>query len=485
MLQPSRIVIVDDDHDTLTSLADVLSKEGYEVEKTSTGNAALSTIARQTPDLVISDINMPGMDGVTLLSELRSRRHMMPVILMTAYGSLKTAVDGIKAGAFDYLSKPFIGDDVRMVVHRALEQNSLACQNQQLEKQLSERYRFDNLVGSGPGMVSLYKSIARVAQTDSTVLLQGESGTGKELIAQAIHTNSARSTGPFVTVDGGALTETLLESELFGHERGAFTGAVGTKKGLLEKAHLGTCFLDEVADLSPALQGKLLRVIQEREIRRVGGTSTMAVDVRIIAASKKDLSALVKSGTFREDLYYRLNVVAINIPPLRERMEDVPLLAQYFVQTYGGSKTKPVTGISAEAMAAIARYWWPGNIRELEHAIERAVALTPYQIICPEDLPLAVQNATVQAAAQARGWVTLEELEREHILRVLEHHHRDLGRSAEILGIHRKTLLRKLRRYGLEPEARTNDPHMDTLSDSQLNEPVRVEPNTEESMCSS
>ena len=249
MLKPSRIVIVDDDHDTLTSLADVLSKEGYEVEKTSTGNAALGAIARQIPDLVISDINMPGMDGVTLLTELRSRRHMMPVILMTAYGSLKTAVDGIKAGAFDYLSKPFIGDDVRMVVHRALEQTSLAWQHQQLEQQLGDRYRFDNLVGSGPGMVSLYKSIARVAQTDSTVLLQGESGTGKELIAQAIHTNSARSTGPFITVDGGALTETLLESELFGHERGAFTGAVGTKKGLLEKAHLGTCFLDEVADL--------------------------------------------------------------------------------------------------------------------------------------------------------------------------------------------------------------------------------------------
>ncbi len=428
------ILIVDDNVETQALLRDALSKEEYGVDTAADGRTALDVVTRLGPDLVISDINMPGLDGLALLEELRARGHDMPVILMTAYGSLKTAVDGIRGGAFDYLSKPFIMDDVRLVIHRALEHTQLSRQNQQLKEQLRDRYRFDNLVGSSPAAVSVYKSIARVAQTDSTVLLEGESGTGKELIARAIHANSVRSAGPFVTVDGGALTETLLESELFGHERGAFTGAVGTKKGLLEKAHLGTCFLDEVADLSPALQGKLLRVIQEKEFRRVGSTMTTTVDVRIIAASKKDLSSLVQAGTFREDLYYRLNVVTIHIPPLRDRMEDVPLLAQHFVQMYGSSKLKPVTGMSTEAIAVLTRYWWPGNVRELEHAIERAIALTPHPIICPEELPHAVHTATVQTAAQAQGWVTLEELEREHIVRVLKHHHHDLGRSRRDFG---------------------------------------------------
>lgn len=458
------ILVVDDNSETLSFLRDVLSQEGYEVDTSRNAKTALSKVAQRSPDLILSDIHMPELDGLSLLAELRSRRHDMPVILMTAYGSLKTAVDGIQAGAFDYLSKPFMVEDVRSMVHRALEHTQVSGHDQQLKDQLRDHYRFDNLVGSSPAMVQVYKAIARVAPTDSTVLLQGESGTGKEVLARAIHSNSSRKSGPFVTVDGGALTETLLESELFGHERGAFTGAVGMKKGLLEKAHLGTCFLDEVADLSATLQGKLLRVIQEREIRRVGSTTPMAVDVRIIAASKKDLSALVKAGTFREDLYYRLNVVAINIPALRDRMEDVPLLAEHFVQIYGAAKPQPVTGISAEAMTVITQYWWPGNIRELEHAIERAVALTPHPILCPEDLPLAVRTATVKEADQARGWVSLEELEREHIIRVLTHHHWDLSRSSAILGIHRKTLLRKLRQYGLVSAPRTSHHELDVLS---------------------
>ncbi len=448
MEEHSHVLVVDDDADTLTLLEEVLSKEGYEVGTAPDGNTALDRIGSHAPDLVMSDIHMPGLDGMALLAELRNRQHDIPVILMTAFGSLKTAVDGLRSGAFDYLSKPFIVDDIRLVVRRALEHKQLSRQNQALREQLNNRYRFDNLLGSSPGIVSVYKSIARVAHTDSTVLLQGESGTGKELIARAIHANSARSAGPFVTVDGGSLAETLLESELFGHERGSFTGALAMKKGLLEKAHLGTCFLDEVADLSPALQGKLLRVIQEREIRRVGSTSPMTVDVRIIAASKKDLDSLVKAGTFREDLFYRLNVVTINIPPLRERVEDIPLLAQYFIQMYGTKKTPPTNGIAAEAMTLLTRYWWPGNIRELEHAVERAVALTPHPIIFPEDLPQSVQTATVQAAAQAKGWITLDELEKDHILRVLEAHNQDLAKASEILGIHRKTLRRRLRHFG-------------------------------------
>jgi two-component system, NtrC family, response regulator AtoC len=448
MEEHSHVLVVDDDRDTLTLLGEILSKEGYGVATAMDGNTALDHIGSRTPDLVISDIHMPGLDGMALLAELQNRHQDIPVILMTAYGSLKTAVDGLRSGAFDYLSKPFIVDDIRLVVRRALEHKQLSRQNQALREQLRNRYHFDNLVGSSPGIVSVYKSIARVAHTDSTVLLQGESGTGKELIARALHANSARSAGPFVTVDGGSLAETLLESELFGHERGSFTGAVAMKKGLLEKAHLGSCFLDEVADLSPALQGKLLRVIQEREIRRVGSTSPMIVDVRIIAASKKDLDSLVKAGTFREDLFYRLNVVTINIPPLRQRAEDIPLLTQYFIQMYGAKKSPSVNGITPEAMALLMRYWWPGNIRELEHAIERAIALSPHPVIFPEDLPQSVQTATVQAAAQARGWITLEELEKDHILRVLEAHNQDLGRASEILGIHRKTLRRKLRHFG-------------------------------------
>jgi two-component system response regulator AtoC len=434
MDDPSRILVVDDDEETLTLLREILSKEGYEVDTADDGKTALDRITTRPPDLVMSDIHMPDLDGMSLLAELRVRHQDVPVILMTAYGSLKTAVDGLRSGAFDYLSKPFIVDDIRLVVRRALEHKNLSRQNQALKEQLRNRYRFDNLVGSSPGIVSVYKSIARVANT--------------ELIARAIHANSARSAGPFVAVDGGSLAETLLESELFGHERGSFTGAVASKKGLLEKAHTGTCFLDEVADLSSVLQGKLLRVIQEREIRRVGSTSPMTIDVRIVAASKKDLEQLVKAGLFREDLYYRLNVVTINIPPLRERAEDIPLLTQYFIQMYGGKKSPPVTGISPEAMSLLNRYWWPGNIRELEHAIERALALTPHPVIFPEDLPHTIQSATVQAAAQARGWVTLAELEKDHILRVLESHNQDLGRAAAILGIHRKTLLRKLRYFG-------------------------------------
>lgn len=449
MIGPSRVLVVDDDTETLALLQEILVKEGYEVSIAEDANAALREATLKEPDVVITDIQMPGMDGVTLLAELRTRFPKTLVILATAFGSLKTAVDGIKAGAFDYLAKPFIIDDIRLVTKRAIEHKQVLNENQSLREQLKDRYRFEGIVGRSPGMVAVYKMIARVAQTDSTVLLQGESGTGKELAARAIHANSQRSSKPFVTVDGGTLAENLLESELFGYERGAFTGALALKKGLLEKAHLGTCFLDEVADISPTLQSKLLRVIQEREIRRVGGTDTITVDVRVIAASNKDLKSLVEAGKFREDLYYRLNVVSITVPPLRERMEDIPMLAQFFVQKYGTVKEKPVRGLSPEAMAMLGQYSWPGNVRELEHAIERAVALTPHDLILPDDLPQTVRLVAASGGTQVAGWMTLENLERDYIVRALEMHHHDLARTAEVLGIHRKTLQRKLRRYGL------------------------------------
>lgn len=449
------ILIVDEDAAIRAQLRGVLGKEGYIIDTVNNGRAALGVVTRDTPDLVMSDLHMPELDGISLLGELRSRGHKMPIILMTACGSLRTAVDGIRSGAFDYISKPFVVEDVRLAVRRALQETELPRESQSPREHHDSHMCSGNLVGSSPAVVAVYKSIARVAPTESTVLLEGESGSGKELIARAIHANSTRSNGPFITIDGGALTETLLESELFGHERGAFTGAVGVKKGLLEKAHMGTCFLDEVADLSPALQGKLLRVIQEREFRRVGSTTTTTVDVRIVAASKRNLTSLVQTGHFREDLYYRLNVVSIRIPPLRERGEDIALLVQYFIQRYGSSKPIEVTDISTEAMNALTRYRWPGNIRELEHAIEQAVALTPHHIIGVEDLPQVVQTEPEQTVVPAQGWVTLLELERAYILRVLKHYHQDLGRSAELLGIHRKTLLRKLRHYGLVDGPRT------------------------------
>jgi two-component system, NtrC family, response regulator AtoC len=448
MLRTSRVMVVDDDAETLALLHEIVAKEGYEVETVEDAETALRRLGEWQPELVITDIHMPGMDGLALLAAVREKEPDIPVVLLTAYGSLKTAVDAIKAGAFDYLSKPFIVDDIRLVVRRALEHTKLVRENRSLRGQLRDRYRFDNLVGSSGGMVEVYKLIARVAETDSTILIQGESGTGKELIARAIHANSGRSGGPFVAIDTGSLAETLLESELFGHERGAFTGAVAVKKGLLEQAHLGTCFLDEIADLSPMMQSKLLRSIQEREIRRVGSETPRAIDVRIIAASKKPLKPLVEAGTFREDLFYRLEVITIVLPPLRDRIEDIPLLSRYFVDKFGRTKERPVTGLSPDTIPLLTRYSWPGNVRELEHVIERAIALTPYPIITPEDLPETIRTAPVQDQARARGWDTLQNMEKNYILRVLEAHHQDHGQAAAILGIHRKTLFRKLRQYG-------------------------------------
>ncbi len=447
MLRPSHVMVVDDDAETLALLREVVAKEGYEVETAEDAETALRRLGEWQPDLVITDIHMPEMDGLALLAAVREREPDIPVVLLTAFGSLKTAVDAIKAGAFDYLSKPFIVDDIRLVVRRALEHKKLVRENRSLRGQLLERYRFDNLVGSSSGMVEVYKLVARVAETDSTVLIQGESGTGKELIARAIHANSTRNNGPFVAIDTGSLAETLLESELFGHERGAFTGAVARKKGLLEQAHLGTCFLDEIADLSPVMQSKLLRSLQEREIRRVGSETPRAIDVRIIAASKKALKPLVEAGTFREDLFYRLEVVTIVLPPLRDRIEDIPLLSRYFVDKFSQTKGKPVTGLSPETIPLLTRYAWPGNVRELEHVIERAIALTPHPIITPEDLPETIRTVTAQDSDRVRGWDTLEEMEKNYIRRVLEAHDQDHGQAAVILGIHRKTLLRKLRKY--------------------------------------
>ncbi len=451
MTEPARILIVDDDRDTLELLRELMAKEGHQVRAVSSADAALESMSQEEPSLVISDIQMPGMDGLALLAETRRRHPEALVILLTAYGSLATAVEGIKAGAFDYLSKPFLLEEIRLLVRRALEHRRVLNENKALREQLQLRQpaQLDLILGKSAAMVGVYKLIARVAETDATVLILGESGTGKELVARAIHAHSPRRGKPFVAVDCGTLAESLLETELFGHERGAFTGAVGLRKGLLEQAHQGTCFLDEIADISPALQSKLLRVLQEREIRRVGGSASIEVDVRILAATNKDLQQLVEQDKFREDLFYRLNVVTITLPPLRDRPEDIPVLAQHFLQRYGDTGTKRVLSIAPEALTLMSRYAWPGNVRELEHTIRRAIVLAPHSMILPEDLPTTIQHSSA-ASSESTGSAqpTLEQLEREHILRVLDASKGDQDAAARALGIHRKTLLRKLRQYG-------------------------------------
>lgn len=449
-MSQTSILIVDDESETRSLLREIMEKEGYEVQTAPDGPTALDLVIRQTPDVVLSDIQMPGMNGIDLLRAIHHRIPETQVILLTAYGSLNTAVEGIKAGAFDYLSKPFVLDEVRGGVRRALDHKKVVEESRSHRRQVRQANPLSNIQGKSPALVTVYKLIARVAPTDSTVLIQGESGTGKELIARAIHANSLRKDGPFVAMDCGTLAESLLESELFGHERGAFTGAVSSKKGLLEAAHRGTCFLDEIGDISPTLQSKLLRVLQEHEIRRVGGMDSIQVDVRIVAATNKNLKKLVDNGKFREDLFYRLNVVTIPLPPLRDRSEDIPLLIDFFLQKYGRAGPKQVTGVSPQAMALLVQYDWPGNVRELENTIERAIVLTGSNTIMPQDLPEAIGSPNPFKKSEKMGWKTLDQLEREHILRVLDAFQGDEARAAEVLGVHRKTIQRKLKEYGLQ-----------------------------------
>ena len=452
----AQILLVDADPASAAAVIQILAEHDYCVHTARNGEEALRQATETQPDVVIVDLEMPGTDGLALLGELRTQTPDLQVVLATANGSLDAAVAGIKAGAFDFLGKPFVADELRLVIRRAVEHTHASPPGDLPPEQALDRHRFDNLVGRSPGMVAVYKTIARLTESESTVLLEGESGTGKELVARAIHDNSVRRDGPFVAVDGGALAETLLESELFGHERGAFTGAVAAKKGLLEKAQGGTFFLDEVANLSPALQSKLLRVIQEREIRRVGRTEMQTVDVRLIAASNKDLKGLVHAGRFREDLYYRLNVVTITIPPLREREDDIPLLAQFFARKYGQAHGKPEAQFAPEAMALLTEYGWPGNVRELEHVIERAAVLSPRSLILPTDLALELHPS--EQILSDEDWRTLDEVERDYIFRVLEAHQYDQARAARLLGIHRKTLQRKLRMYHYQsPDNMVND----------------------------
>jgi len=367
------------------------------------------------------------------------------VIMITAFGSIETAIEAIREGAFDYISKPFKLEEIKLTVQRALEQRRLLQENKLYRQELLSKYQFENFIGRTPQILQVYKTIAKVANTKSTVLIYGESGTGKELVARSIHYNSQRNQRPFIPVDCASLVETLLETELFGHVRGAFTGALSAKKGLFEEADGGTLFIDELSNLNLSLQTKLLRFLQDHEIKRVGGTENIKVDVRVIAATNQPLEPLIKKGTFREDLFYRLNVVSITLPPLRERKEDIPLLANHFLQKFSGEHHKAISHISPEAMEILMRYDWPGNVRELENTIERAMILSPHPIILPEDLPQKILGSEPAGTSPySEKSLSLKEVEKRHILKVLQETHGNKKKAAEILGIDRTTLYRIL-----------------------------------------
>jgi|DewCreStandDraft_5_1066085.scaffolds.fasta_scaffold00058_152 DNA-binding NtrC family response regulator len=461
-----RILVVDDDRETCEFLTEILSTEGWSVEATQSAEGALALLDREPFDCVLADLNLnERRTGLDVLKAFKDRSPRTEVILITGFGTLEAAIEALREGAFDVISKPFTVEDVRATVRRALHPREPARGADLLESALKP-YEASGLIGRTPRMIELYKEIARVAPTSSTVLIVGESGTGKELIARAIHQHSPRASRPFVAVNCGALTETLLEAELFGHMRGSFTGAVADKKGLFEEAHGGTIFLDEISETTPALQVKLLRVLQEGEIKRVGETRTRRVDVRVIAATNRHLEEEVKAGRFREDLYYRLSVVTLRVPPLRERREDIPLLAAYFLRR-ALQRTERTLAFSPAALETLMAYSWPGNVRELENSIEYAVIHARGGLITPEDLPERVRSA-MPHLTRARTSMTLEarlfhdlpsldELERRYLLYVLEAVKGNRSRAAEILGIDRRTLYRMAERFGIPLERASAD----------------------------
>jgi DNA-binding NtrC family response regulator len=393
---------------------------------------------------------MPDLDGLGVLKRLGAIQPGLPVVILTAFASIDTAIEAVRAGAYDYLSKPFRMEEIKVVVRRTLEARRLARENRLYRQEF--KARFESLIGQSHQMVEIYKLVARVADLDTTALIQGETGTGKELVARAIHDASPRADRPFVVVDCAALPESLFESELFGHERGAFTGAHAVRAGLLETSDGGTCFLDEIGELTAPLQAKLLRTLQERTIRRVGGNESIPVDIRIVAATNRDLRKLVAEGAFRDDLYYRLNVVTITVPPLRERPHDIPLLAQHFLEKFARGAGRSVKHLASEVLLLLAGYHWPGNVRELEHVIERAVALSSSEILLPDDLPEHLRGRSERAILLPAARMTLEEVKRWYVNKMLEESGGNKLRAAELLGIDRRTLYRILERQATGEE---------------------------------
>ncbi|MFH1035332.1 MAG: sigma-54 dependent transcriptional regulator [Pseudomonadota bacterium] len=446
-----RILIVEDDAVARRNLQHILEKGGeYQIETAGGGAEALQKLARGSYDLVMTDLRMEKVDGMAVLAEVRSRHPETEVIMLTAYASVDSAIEAMKLGAFHYIAKPYKIDEVRAQVAHALEKTRLKEELQQLRRDLKAREGLGLILGNNANIQKMVRTLKQIAPTECNVLITGETGTGKEVFARAVHFASPRAEARFMAFNCGALTEDLLASELFGHERGAFTGAVTSKRGLFEAAEGGTIFLDEIGDMPTPMQVKLLRVIQEKVVLRVGGTEPVPVDVRIVAATHQDLKKLVEEGRFRSDLFYRLNVVSLNVPPLRERQDDVPLLATHFLQKYATQQNKNIRGISPEMMRILGGYQFPGNVRELENVIERAVALSTGDMLEVGDLPDDLKEPSLGGALPEGNLPTLEEKERQYVLWVLAQTRGNRTKAAEILGVDRVSLWRKLKRYGLD-----------------------------------
>jgi DNA-binding NtrC family response regulator len=448
----ARILIVEDESGMAEMLSSFFGEQRYDAVTCSSGEEALVEVGRQAFDLVLLDIHLPEMSGLELLERLRAERPDMPSVVMTAFGSISTAVEAMKLGAEDYISKPFQLDELLIVVKKAVERRNLQREVEHLRHVVHGRYDFSNIIGRSKPMQDLFEVIKRIAQRrDASVLIIGSTGTGKELVARAVHHNSDRRDGPFIPINCSAIPETLMESELFGHQKGSFTGAHESRPGLIEEAEGGTIFLDEINSISLNMQVKLLRVLQERNVRRVGGRQPTPVDVRFISATNQDLEAMVRNGSFRQDLFYRLNVVPVRLPDLKDRREDIPLLVQHFLQSFASRAGEPVRRFSPEAMRVLMTHGWPGNVRELENAVEYALTMGMTDLLGVEDLPDKITNPDRDIVEEAAlDGVSLAEMERRYIVRVLKKMGGHQIRTAQVLGIDRRTLYRRLRQYGVE-----------------------------------
>lgn len=454
-MMAGKILIVDDDLGMRETLEAVLREDGHQVETAGDGAQAIRSVKGKAFDVILLDVRMPDASGLDVLTQVKRILPEAAVIMMTAYGTVKTAVEAVKNGAYDFLTKPFELDEVRLSIGKVLELQQLTRENKELRAMLQDRLVFREIIGTSKAMQEVFAVIRKVVDYDVTILICGESGTGKEMVAQAIHHNSTRRAGPFIKLNCAALPDTLLESELFGYDKGAFTGAVTAKPGRFELAEGGTLFLDEIGDTSPNMQAKLLRVLQEKEFERVGGRRTIKVDVRILAATNRDLKQEVEAKRFREDLYYRLNVVPISLPPLRERREDIPALVDHFLRELNPLFHKDFVTVSPEAMDCLMRYQWPGNVRELKNVLEKAILLGEGSSILITHLPEEIVAPRSGRPVLGANRASLDDLEREHIVQVLREVKWNQSKAAELLGIHRNTLRNKIERFNLREETRS------------------------------
>ncbi len=467
-MEKASILVVDDDRAIRESLNSLLSDKGYDVLTVEDGHQAIDAVRQREWDVAMVDLKMPGIDGLEVLREVTKMSPNTKVIIITGYATVESAVEAMKQGAVDYIAKPFTVDELLIRLEKTLENVRLLHENIYLREQLNERYKFNNILGKSDVMQDIFRLIEKVAPTDSTILIRGESGTGKELIARAIHHHSLRRNEKFIAVDCGALPETLFESELFGHVKGSFTGAVVTKRGLLEVANNGTFFLDEVGDLSIGIQSKLLRVLQEKEFRQVGGIKNIKVDVRVIAATNKNLEKMIESGNFREDLFYRVNIVPIYLPSLRERKDDIPLLVNHFLESYNKKRKKNIKGVSSDAMNILMDFQWPGNVRELEHTIERLVIMSEGDIIEAEKLPIQLTgkrvcfnittpktNEELKKMRKQMKEKAVENIERAFIIEALKRNQWNVSKTAREVGLKRQNFQAMMRKYNIRPDTKS------------------------------